>query len=190
MGGTSGIYRIWIIDRKSGLGYIDAELRPLKKDLDADMVGALFSAMNVFAHETFDANINGLEIGHYKILFRIDSHLMLGILLDHNIFSPPYRVLLQRIENIFTEKHPEVREMPRCIDHHVFEPFCVELKTLLGESQVTFRKTGFLLESAPHYPHSSQNVMEEIPDTTVESKKLFLAEYLSFVQRNTDQTAH
>jgi hypothetical protein len=103
-----GICRLWIIDKLSGISYIDAVVKETEKSTDGEFIGGLFTAINMFSAEALSESITALETESCSILFHIEDNPILAFLIDKEEYSIRIGGIMHVIHQTFLKKYPEV----------------------------------------------------------------------------------
>ncbi len=100
------IYKLWVIQRESGINLIDATFEEFKqgKPVDGLLMSGLITSFLMFSNEILGEGIRLIETPNYRLLFNLKNDLIAVLMMDRSGRVQIAEKILQRMQSHFVNK--------------------------------------------------------------------------------------
>ncbi|MHA1674151.1 MAG: hypothetical protein ACTSYI_11050 [Promethearchaeota archaeon] len=101
------IYKLWILQRMSGLNLVDVTLDefPTGNPIDGNLMSGLLTSFQMFSEEIMGEGMRLFETPNYRLIFSLSDDLVLVIMTDRAGSVKIAEKMLQRIQNGFVKRY-------------------------------------------------------------------------------------
>ncbi|MHA1519088.1 MAG: hypothetical protein ACTSVZ_14240 [Promethearchaeota archaeon] len=100
------IYKLWVIQRDSGINLVDATFEEFKhgKPVDGLLMSGLITSFLMFSNEILGEGIRLIETPNYRLLFNLKNDLIVVLMMDKGGRVQFAEKILQRMQSHFVIK--------------------------------------------------------------------------------------